>query len=165
MLRMTVLASGSKGNSAVLTSTLSGTSVLVDAGLSCRELLKRMRYAQVDAERLSAIVITHEHQDHIQGLGVLARRLKIPVYVTGATHEAWKRWVSPKPKRMTREQWFAARQAEKVAAQETVSGSAALGGTAGMAVCAADDVCDGSGGGGAPAREFVAACGRRFAAT
>lgn len=110
MLRLSVLASGSKGNASILTSTASGTSILVDAGLSCRETLKRMKLAGEDPAALSAILITHEHQDHVNGLGTLARKLNIPVYVTGATHSAWKRMVGPKPKRLTREQWFAEQQ-------------------------------------------------------
>src|SRR5215469_2751895 len=91
MVRMTVLASGSRGNTAVLSST--GTSILIDAGISCRETLRRMIRAGEDPARLSAIVITHEHQDHITGLGVLARKLKIPVYITGHTHQQWQRWM------------------------------------------------------------------------
>jgi phosphoribosyl 1,2-cyclic phosphodiesterase len=91
MVRMTVLASGSRGNSAVLSS--SGTTILIDAGLSCRETLRRMIRAGEDPARLSAIVITHEHQDHVNGLAVLARKLKIPVYITVATHHEWQRWV------------------------------------------------------------------------
>src|SRR5947209_4781680 len=91
MVRMTVLASGSRGNTAILCS--SGTSILIDAGISCRETLRRMLRVGEDPSRLSAIIITHEHQDHISGLGVLARKLKIPVYITGHTHQEWQRWV------------------------------------------------------------------------
>jgi phosphoribosyl 1,2-cyclic phosphodiesterase len=89
-VRMTVLASGSKGNSTVLSS--SDTSILVDAGLSCKETMKRMTSAGEDPLKLNGIVITHEHQDHVSGLAVLARKLRIPVYMTGATHKEWKRW-------------------------------------------------------------------------
>src|SRR5437868_6743336 len=91
MVRMTVLASGSRGNTAILCS--SGTSILIDAGISCRETWRRMLRVGEDPSRLSAIIITHEHQDHISGLGVLARKLKIPVYITGHTHQEWQRWV------------------------------------------------------------------------
>lgn len=97
MVRVSVLASGSRGNSAVLSS--STTSILVDAGLSCREILNRMRKAGEDPELLSAIVVTHEHADHISGLGVLARKLKVPVYITGPTHNAWFRLVKHEAKR------------------------------------------------------------------
>jgi phosphoribosyl 1,2-cyclic phosphodiesterase len=86
---VTVLASGSRGNSTLISS--SGTRLLVDAGLSCRELLRRMIRCCEDPRRLDAILITHEHGDHVSGLHVLARKLKVPVYMTGATHEAYRR--------------------------------------------------------------------------
>ena len=112
MVRMTVLASGSRGNCTVVTG--GRTTVLVDAGLSCREIVKRMAQAGEDPRRLDAILITHEHQDHVQGLSVLARRLGIPVYFTEATHRAWMRWMVPQ-KRMTYADWLAARKAEAAA--------------------------------------------------
>ena len=90
---MTVLASGSKGNSTVISS--SRTRVLVDAGLSCRELLRRMAVANEDPATLDAILITHEHLDHVAGLAVLARRLRIPVFFTEPTHRAWVRVLGP----------------------------------------------------------------------
>jgi phosphoribosyl 1,2-cyclic phosphodiesterase len=107
MMRMTVLASGSKGNSTLVSS--SHTRILVDAGLSCRELLKRMQMANEDPSSIDALLITHEHQDHVQGLAVLARKLGIPVYFTQATHRAWMRWMMPN-KRMTYAAWLAQRQ-------------------------------------------------------
>ncbi len=106
---MTVLASGSRGNCTVVTG--GRTTVLVDAGLSCREIVKRMTQAGEDPRKLDAVLITHEHQDHVQGLSVLARRLGIPVYFTEATHRAWMRWMVPQ-KRMTYADWLAARKAE-----------------------------------------------------
>lgn len=93
-MRMTVLASGSKGNSAVISSR--NTRVLVDAGLSCRELLRRMALVGEDPAALNAILITHEHQDHVAGLAVLARRLGIPVFFTEPTHRAWVRMLTPR---------------------------------------------------------------------
>jgi phosphoribosyl 1,2-cyclic phosphodiesterase len=86
---VSVLASGSRGNSAIVQS--STTWILVDAGISCRETFKRMRAAGHDPHSLSAILITHEHSDHVYGLLVLAKKLKIPVFMTGATHQAWAR--------------------------------------------------------------------------
>ena len=107
MMRMTVLASGSKGNSTLVSS--SRTRILVDAGLSCRELLKRMQMADEDPAAIDALLITHEHQDHVQGVAVLARKLGVPVYFTQATHRAWMRWMMPH-KRMTYAAWLALRQ-------------------------------------------------------
>ncbi len=113
MVRMTVLASGSKGNCTVVST--SRTRILVDVGVSCRELFKRMATAGEDPRTLDAILITHEHQDHVQGLAVTARKLGIPVYFTESTHRAWMRWMTPR-KRMTYADWLAARQAAGVAA-------------------------------------------------
>jgi phosphoribosyl 1,2-cyclic phosphodiesterase len=104
---MTVLASGSKGNSTLVAS--SRTRILVDAGLSCRELLKRMQMAEEDSAAIDALLITHEHQDHVQGVAVLARKLGVPVYFTRATHRAWMRWMTPQ-KRLTYAEWLAQRR-------------------------------------------------------
>ncbi len=111
-MRMTVLASGSKGNSTVIASA--HTRILVDAGLSCRELLKRMALANEDPAALDAILITHEHQDHVAGLATLARRLRIPVFLTEPTHRAWVRMVTPRTT-MTYAQWLDRVQKEKEA--------------------------------------------------
>jgi phosphoribosyl 1,2-cyclic phosphodiesterase len=120
MMRMTVLASGSKGNSTVISS--SRTRVLVDAGLSCRELLRRMALAGEDPAALDAILITHEHQDHIAGLGVLARRLRIPVFFTEPTHRAWVRMLTPRST-MTYAKWLDHVQREKEARAQSVAGA------------------------------------------
>ena len=86
---LTVLGSGSRGNSTLVSS--SGTRLLVDAGLSCRELVRRMRLCGEDPASLDAILITHEHADHVGGLYVLAKKLKLPVYITIPTHSAYQR--------------------------------------------------------------------------
>jgi len=88
---VSLLASGSRGNSALVAS--STTRILVDAGLSCRETFKRLRAVNEVPEQLSAIVITHEHSDHVNGLQRLASKLNVPVFMTGATHQAWGRAV------------------------------------------------------------------------
>ena len=88
---VTVLASGSRGNSAIISSAT--TRILVDAGISCREIFKRMRGLGEDPAALSAVVITHEHSDHVNGLATLAKKLSVPVFMTGATHQAWARAV------------------------------------------------------------------------
>ena len=84
-----MLASGSRGNCAVVASAR--TKILVDAGISCRETFKRMKALGEDPHSLSAILITHEHSDHVYGLAMLAKKLRIPVFMTGATHQAWAR--------------------------------------------------------------------------
>jgi phosphoribosyl 1,2-cyclic phosphodiesterase len=121
MVRFTVLSSGSKGNSAVVSA--GRTRILVDAGLSCRELFRRMKLVDEDPATLDAIVITHEHSDHIGGLSVTARKLGIPVYFTEGSHRAWMRIMAPR-RQMTYAQWLeqtrrqaAARQAELAAAE------------------------------------------------
>ena len=122
MVRFTVLASGSKGNAAVVSG--GRTRILVDCGLSSRELFRRMRVAGEEPEKLDAIVITHEHSDHVTGVAVTARKLGIPVYFTEGTHRAWKRWLTPR-RQMTYTQWLeqcrkqaAERQAERDAQVE-----------------------------------------------
>jgi phosphoribosyl 1,2-cyclic phosphodiesterase len=87
---VTVLASGSRGNCTLVAS--SGSRLLVDTGLSCRELLRRLARCGEDARLIDAILITHEHTDHVSGLHVLAKKLKIPVYMTAATHDAYCRY-------------------------------------------------------------------------
>ena len=86
---VTMLASGSRGNCALVASTR--TRILVDAGISGRETFKRMKALGEDPHGLAAILITHEHSDHIYGLATLAKRLRVPVFMTGATHQAWAR--------------------------------------------------------------------------
>lgn len=121
-MRMTVLASGSKGNSTVIAS--SRTRVLVDAGLSCRELLRRMALVGEDPTTLSAILITHEHIDHVAGLAVLARRLRIPVFFTEPTHRAWVRMLTPRTT-MSYAQWLDHMQQEKEARAAATASSQA----------------------------------------
>jgi phosphoribosyl 1,2-cyclic phosphodiesterase len=86
-VQVTVLASGSKGNSTMIATAR--TRILVDCGLSCRETLKRLQAAGEDSTRLDAILISHEHSDHVGGLPVLARRTKATVYMTGACNDEW----------------------------------------------------------------------------
>jgi phosphoribosyl 1,2-cyclic phosphodiesterase len=111
---MTVLASGSKGNATIVAA--GKTALLVDAGLRCRELLKRMAAVGEDPSALTAILVTHEHVDHVAGLSVLARRLGIPVYFTEQTHRAWVRMMTPKTT-MTYAKWLEMREREHAATQ------------------------------------------------
>ncbi len=71
-----------------------------------------MAEAGEEAEALSAILITHEHQDHVAGLAVLARRLRLPVFFTEQTHRAWVRMLTPRTT-MSYAKWLEHVQAEK----------------------------------------------------
>ncbi len=83
-----MLASGSSGNAALLATDR--TRILVDAGLSMRELGKRLASIGEDLEKIDAILITHEHSDHVSGLPVLARskKIKAAIYMTRLTAPA-----------------------------------------------------------------------------
>lgn len=80
MLHLAVLGSGSSGNSALVCHE--ETRILVDAGLSARQLCTRLSELGVDPDSLTAIVLTHEHGDHTRGLEVFCRKREVPVYAT-----------------------------------------------------------------------------------
>jgi phosphoribosyl 1,2-cyclic phosphodiesterase len=82
-MRCTILASGSKGNCAFVQGA-SGA-LLIDAGLSAKETLARIGRAGLNPELIEALLVTHEHGDHVRGLDVLARKIDIPVYATEGT--------------------------------------------------------------------------------
>jgi len=84
-VKLTILGSGSAGNAAYLETD--ETRVLVDAGFSPRQIRKRLASIGRAPENLTAILITHEHSDHIQGLIGIAEKLHIPVYCNRATKE------------------------------------------------------------------------------
>lgn len=83
MLHLAVLGSGSSGNSALVCHEK--TRILVDAGLSARQLCARLDSLGVDPDSLSAILLTHEHGDHTRGLEVFCRKRSLPVYATTHT--------------------------------------------------------------------------------
>lgn len=84
-MRITPLASGSSGNSYVL--QCNGNALLVDAGLTAKQICLRLESAEVDPRSLNAILVSHGHSDHVKGVGVLSRRFKIPVWMNRGT---WK---------------------------------------------------------------------------
>ena len=82
-MRIAVLASGSSGNATVIEAAESA--ILIDCGLSVRRLEQRADELNFDLTRLAGVAVTHEHGDHIGGVGALARRYKLPVYMTHGT--------------------------------------------------------------------------------
>ncbi|MGH9839503.1 MAG: MBL fold metallo-hydrolase [Blastocatellia bacterium] len=85
-MRICILGSGSTGNATLIVA--GETRVLVDCGLSARETLKRLQAVGEDPSRLDAIVITHEHSDHVRGLPQLSKLLDVPVYISSAALDA-----------------------------------------------------------------------------
>src|SRR4029077_2339832 len=88
-VQLTILGSGSSGNCAYLETA--ETRLLIDAGLSGRQIRQRLLGIGRTPENLSGILITHEHSDHIQGLVALAGKLRIPIYCNRLTREAIER--------------------------------------------------------------------------
>ena len=82
-MRFSVLASGSSGNACYIESNQSR--ILIDAGLSCRELKRRLELVGVETDYFDAIIITHEHSDHIKGAGPISRRFKSPIFINALT--------------------------------------------------------------------------------
>jgi len=85
-LSLCLLASGSRGNATYI--SWGETSLLFDAGLSGIEIQRRLAVRGIDPGSIDAIVISHEHSDHIQGAGILSRRFEIPIYISSETHNA-----------------------------------------------------------------------------
>ena len=86
-MKISVLGSGSTGNAVLLVAK--GTRVLVDAGMSAREIVRRMALLGEDANSLDGILLTHEHGDHCGGLRVLIRDLDCPVFISAKTRDAY----------------------------------------------------------------------------
>jgi phosphoribosyl 1,2-cyclic phosphodiesterase len=84
-MKICVLGSGSGGNSTFVEQN--GTRLLVDAGLHAKEIVQRLAQINVDAGSLDGILISHEHHDHIQGAAAIARKFKVPVYISPRARE------------------------------------------------------------------------------
>jgi phosphoribosyl 1,2-cyclic phosphodiesterase len=82
-MRVTILGSGSNGNSTLVEA--GDARLLIDAGFSGRDIETRLRDVGVEPESINGIVITHDHGDHTRGMGVLARRFGLPLYLTART--------------------------------------------------------------------------------
>ena len=81
-----MLGSGSAGNSALVATD--HCKILVDGGLSARQLVLRLEQCGVVPEQLDGVLLTHEHTDHVCGLGVLCRKFDVPIYCNALTAEA-----------------------------------------------------------------------------
>lgn len=84
-MKLCILGSGSEGNSTLVYTD--STALLIDAGFTARTVEKRLEMVGFDPGRLSAILLTHEHTDHMRGVEVLSRRYGLSVYVTEGTAE------------------------------------------------------------------------------
>ncbi|MCW2279351.1 MBL fold metallo-hydrolase [Heliophilum fasciatum] len=82
-MRYTTLASGSNGNCTYVEGN--DTRLLIDAGLTAKQLERNMETLGIDPGSMDAIVVTHEHIDHVRGVGVLARRYGLPIYASAGT--------------------------------------------------------------------------------
>jgi phosphoribosyl 1,2-cyclic phosphodiesterase len=82
-MRFSVLGSGSGGNATVVEA--GGMRLLVDAGLSAKQLVLRMIQVGIDPSQLDGVLLTHEHGDHVRGLKILLKQFNIPVFTTAAT--------------------------------------------------------------------------------
>lgn len=88
-IRFTSLASGSRGNATLICAA--HTRILLDCGLGIRDLARRLAQRGVTVESLTAVIVTHEHSDHLAGVASLVRRHRIPVWLSAGTHAAWSR--------------------------------------------------------------------------
>ena len=95
MIRFCTLFSGSSGN-AVYLSTDRGA-ILIDCGMSGKQTLEAMQQNHLPPQELQAILITHEHSDHVKGAGILSRRLGIPIYATEGTWQGMETAVGEIP--------------------------------------------------------------------
>jgi phosphoribosyl 1,2-cyclic phosphodiesterase len=88
-LRFASLGSGSRGNATLIAA--GRTRLLLDCGFSLKETVARLAQQGLEPEELSAIVVTHEHADHVSGVGVFARKFNLPVWMTAGTWQAVQR--------------------------------------------------------------------------
>lgn len=86
MLKFYSIISGSSGNCSLITD--GRTNILLDCGTSGKQATEALASLCVPADRLNAIFVTHEHSDHTRGVGILARKYKLPIYATHGTHSS-----------------------------------------------------------------------------
>lgn len=88
LFEFSILSSGSSGNSTYIGTK--NTKILIDAGLSGKKIEQALLHINLLPSELDAIFVTHEHSDHIDGVGVLSRRFNIPIFATNGTWDAMK---------------------------------------------------------------------------
>src|SRR5580765_3806209 len=93
-VRLTILGSGSSGNCAYLETD--EVRILIDAGFTLRQIRQRLATIGRAPENLTGVLVTHEHNDHVEGLSGLAKKLKIPVYCNRPTQDALERQLQSK---------------------------------------------------------------------
>ena len=88
-MRFCSLGSGSRGNATLVEA--GSTRLLIDCGYSVRELEKRLRHVNVSPDEIDALLITHEHGDHVRGANAFARKYRVPVWASQGTlrKQAW----------------------------------------------------------------------------
>jgi phosphoribosyl 1,2-cyclic phosphodiesterase len=91
-MEIAVLGSGSSGNATIIRS--GHTTILLEAGLSAKQIDLRARCAGIAPERVSAVFVSHAHSDHVRGASVFSRRHKVPVFMTGGAYGRWRESVS-----------------------------------------------------------------------
>lgn len=84
------IASGSNGNCYYVGNE--NEAILVDAGISCKEIELRMKRAGLSLEKVKAVFVSHEHTDHISGLPILAKKYKLPIFISSATLRGSRLW-------------------------------------------------------------------------
>ena len=99
MFQTAVLASGSKGN-CILVRT-ENTKILIDAGLSGIKISEAIRKLKLREDKIKALIISHEHSDHISGAGIICRKFKIPLYITQPTFSTGKHRLGKLPHGIT----------------------------------------------------------------
>lgn len=94
MLTITTLASGSGGNALLVSG--GGTHILIDAGISCRRITAALNELHIDPTSLGAVLVTHEHTDHVCGLVTMVKKLPVPIYAsTGTAYQLTHRMALP----------------------------------------------------------------------
>jgi phosphoribosyl 1,2-cyclic phosphodiesterase len=92
-MKVSIIASGSNGNCTIVEH--GNATLMIDAGLSCREIEKRLGRSSLSLENLDAVLLTHSHSDHARGAGVVSRKFNVPVYALKDTYKECQCSIGP----------------------------------------------------------------------